>query len=545
MARFIFFLILLSCISCKKHKITNENTEIGDTFYTKGSELFQRNDIEAYKNFQKAISYYKLSHDSSNISKALIFQANIQNNKGDYMGAEETLVEALTYMKENDSSFYSLYGTMANIKFDQKEYKEAIKWSDKTLSESNIEYDTKARLLNNKAVAFSKLKDYKNALKTLEKIILDSIQKKNTIYTIKDNKEYFHWLFDNTYDVQNSLEEILKIKISQNDSWGMNSSYSHLSDIYKDKNSEKSLVYAKQMLITATKNKSPVDRLEALEKILVVDTPNNAKKLFNQYKILSDSIQLSRNNYSNRFAYIKYDSEKSNADNQRLKADNSQKQNNILLLLVALIFAIIIIIWFRKRQINLKFEVKNTALKYSKKVHDKVANKVYHVMSEVENTSNIDKNELLDKLENIYHISRDISYEDKDIAIEKDFSKQLSQMLKSYSSDIIKVPIIGNEEELWNGASETAKIETFYILQELMTNMKKHSKADRVIIDFERENNIITIAYSDNGVGMHGYSPKNGLKNTESRINSIGGTINFETTTEKGLKISLSFPAKK
>ncbi|WP_123912782.1 tetratricopeptide repeat-containing sensor histidine kinase [Chryseobacterium pennipullorum] len=461
------------------------------------------------------------------------------------MGAEETLVEALTYMKENDPSFYSLYGTMANIKFAQKEYLASIKWSDKTLSDNSIEYDTKARILNNKAVAFSKIKDYKNALKILDKISLDSIQKKNTVYTIKDNREYFHWLLDNTYDAQASLEQILKTKELENDTWGMNSSYSHLSDFNKDKNSEKSLFYAKQMLITATKNKSPEDRLEALEKILIVDTPHNAKKLFNQYKNLSDSIQLSRNNYSNRFAYIKYDSEKSNADNQKLKADNSQKQNNILLLIVALILSIIIIIWFRKRQISLKFEVKNTALKYSKKVHDKVANKVYHVMSEVENTPYVNKNELLDKLESIYHISRDISYEDKDIALEKDFSSQLSKMLKSYSSDIIKVPIIGNEEELWNGTSETTKIEIFYILQELMTNMKKHSKADRVIIDFERENNTITIAYSDNGVGMQEHSPKNGLKNTESRINSIEGTINFETKTEKGIKINLSFPAKK
>jgi signal transduction histidine kinase len=65
-------------------------------------------------------------------------------------------------------------------------------------------------------------------------------------------------------------------------------------------------------------------------------------------------------------------------------------------------------------------------------------------------------------------------------------------MLKSYSSDTIKVPIIGNEEDIWSGVSDTAKSEIFYIMQELMTNMRKHSKADRVMIDFERENNLLS-----------------------------------------------------
>lgn len=77
-----------------------------------------------------------------------------------------------------------------------------------------------------------------------------------------------------------------------------------------------------------------------------------------------------------------------------------------------------------------------------------------------------------------------------------------------------------------------------------MTNMKKHSKADKVLVDFSRENDLINIVYSDNGIGISEFSPKNGVQNTESRINSIGGTINFDTKTENGLKITLSFPQK-
>ncbi len=105
-------------------------------------------------------------------------------------------------------------------------------------------------------------------------------------------------------------------------------------------------------------------------------------------------------------------------------------------------------------------------------------------MSEVENTENMNKEVLLYKLDGIYQISRDISYEKKDVALEHNFSQHLSQMLKSYSSENIKVPIIGNEESLWEDVGDHSKVEVFYILQELMTNMKKHSKADKVLIDF-------------------------------------------------------------
>ncbi|MET3034492.1 ATP-binding protein [Chryseobacterium sp. NRRL B-14859] len=544
MARFLFF-ILLAVISCRENNSINENTVIGDSFYRKGEKLFQKNDIQAYQNFQKAITYYKLSYDSSNISKALIFQANIQNSKGDYIGAEETLVEALNYMKEDDPSYFSVYGTMANIKFSQKEYLSSIKWSDKTLSENNIDYDIRARVLNNKAVAFSKIKDYKNAINILKKIVLDSIQKKNTIYTIQDNTEYFLWLANNSYDAETNMEKILKTKTLENDTWGMNSSYSHLADFNKDKNPKKSLFYAQQMLVTATKNKSPEDRLEALEKILIVDTPSNSKKIFNKYKNLSDSIQLSRNSYSNRFAYIKYDSEKSNADNQKLKADNSKKQNNILLLLVALIIAIIIIISFRKRQIRLKqekeIEVKNTQLKMSKKVHDVVANGLYHMMIDVQNNPEMDKTRILNDIEKMYEESRDISHEN---IAEKDFALRFINMITSYTSDEQKVLPVGYKENIWENISYNTQLELYYILREILVNMRKHSHAKLASVRFEKDNENLKIRYTDNGIGINNLDQQKGtgIYNTENRIESIGGDITFEKNPTGGLIIRITIP---
>ena len=75
-----------------------------------------------------------------------------------------------------------------------------------------------------------------------------------------------------------------------------------------------------------------------------------------------------------------------------------------------------------------------------------------------------------------------------------------------------------------------------------MTNMKKHSKADKVFLKFSKDTSDINISYTDNGVGMKGHLPKNGLQNMENRINSINGKINFDAETNNLLKINIKFP---
>lgn len=66
-------------------------------------------------------------------------------------------------------------------------------------------------------------------------------------------------------------------------------------------------------------------------------------------------------------------------------------------------------------------EVKNTELKYIKKVHDRVANRIYQILSLVENTDTIDRDSLLFSLDYVYETSRDISYDNKDFNENKAF----------------------------------------------------------------------------------------------------------------------------
>lgn len=103
--------------------------------------------------------------------------------------------------------------------------------------------------------------------------------------------------------------------------------------------------------------------------------------------------------------------------------------------------------------------------------------------------------------------------------------------------------ILGNTDEVWKCLHPQGKYELKQVLQELMVNMRKHSRASSVAIRFERKADDITIYYTDNGIGISDSTIfKNGLRNTGTRINSIGGNINFGTSTTGGLNIQIQIP---
>lgn len=99
-------------------------------------------------------------------------------------------------------------------------------------------------------------------------------------------------------------------------------------------------------------------------------------------------------------------------------------------------------------------------------------------------------------------------------------------MLESYSSqDDVQLVKVGIQEIGWDTFNKDTQSEVFNVLQELMTNMKKHSKATRVVIRMNRINEEITIRYTDNGVGCDKLCPKTELKIRETVWNLLAGQL--------------------
>lgn len=237
--------------------------------------------------------------------------------------------------------------------------------------------------------------------------------------------------------------------------------------------------------------------------------------------------------------------------NHQARLQTSKDHNKILLLgLIASIFSSVLLFYqlSQKHKKERILEAYAAETRISKKLHDEIANEIYGCLLFVANEeviTGLKKEMLVNKLDNIYLITRNISRENNDIDTDKRFPVQLKLMLSSYSNYGVNIIVKGISKIEWDKIDPPKKIATYRVLQELMVNMQKHSYATVVLIDFSVENKRAKIVYSDNGIGMKNLdtSLSNGLKNIEQRLESINGKAIFDTAAANGFHITLTFPA--
>jgi signal transduction histidine kinase len=323
----------------------------------------------------------------------------------------------------------------------------------------------------------------------------------------------------------------------------------------KKKSADSSIYYLNKQYDVAKVIGSADDQLNALRGLIQTNSFNSQRYL-STYLALNDSIQQARAAAKNQFALIRYEVEKNKADNLRLEKENVEKQNRLVrqrAITGASIFLLLLAVgggtlWYKRRKQRLELEaenkVKETQLHLSKKVHDVVANDIYHVMTEVEYRDDLDREVLLDKLEIIYNQSRDISHNvEQRPTVEVPYNEQISTLLKPYGTSDRRISIVGIDAEQWVDVSKRIKEEIKHVLQELMVNMKKHSGAERVVVRIEKSDQQLKIFYKDNGVGLPAERPQGkGMANTVSRIESLGGGIIFVSEPGEGLSITVNIP---
>lgn len=483
--------------------------------------------------------------------------AVIQTDAGDYFGGQESLLTSLKFLNEKRdkdiSCLASNYNELGLNSLKLRNYERAITYLDLALKFSRNN-DFKLVILNNQAAVYQDKREYLKAIKIYTSIIAKNKTDKIAYARTLTNISFTKWLHDPNYDAQPELLKALNIREKESDFWGQNSSYAHLADYYATKQPSLALSYAQKMYEVSNKIKSPDDRREALQKLIKLSPAEETKHFFTIYQKLDDSLQTARNAAKNQFALIRYEAEKNKADNLKLQKDNTDKKYQIIkqrILLISTFLlvvagSIISVLWYKKRKQRLELEAQNTIrenqLKTSKKVHDVVANGLYRLMKEIQNRVNLEREDIVDKLDAMYEKSRDISYENPQVA-DDNFHEKIVDLLTSFATEDIRVGHMGSKPDLWEQVNAQAKYEIEHILQELMVNMGRHSKGSNVFVKFEYLNSHIHIHYTDNGIGVSKETKfNNGLTSTGNRIKSINGTITFDTNSEKGLKIHISFP---
>lgn len=86
--------------------------------------------------------------------------------------------------------------------------------------------------------------------------------------------------------------------------------------------------------------------------------------------------------------------------------------------------------------------------------------------------------------------------------------------------------------------SKQQELHVFRIVQELLNNSVCDRAATLVTLKYEEQLDSITIYYSDNGKGSHNGTEQKttgiGLRNIESRVDILGGTLSYDDCTGQG-----------
>lgn len=563
---YITFALIVIIFSCQKnssdHNEPKKPVRDVERFIAFADQFYKE------EKFDSAFYYYneaKLTADPKTDVKKIVFSllkmSEIQQANSDYVGSEATATEAIKYLdKVNDPEYiWTIYRILGINYFNTYNFDNSILYYKKAYQ---IKTDKKRKIAmqNNIALVFREQKKYKEAIRIFEALLHEKEIINNPLLFAKvyDNLGSCY-TFDNNPNALNFLNQGLEIRLKLQNELGLGMSYKHLSQYYDKKNPKLSEKYALLAYEKYTEAHCIDDRLNSLELIIKNSNDNELKKSSITYVSLVDSIFEVRQKAKNEFARIKYDSKRQKDENLKLKANKTenelqlerQKNRNIVsYIIIAFSLGLILVLYFYLTSRANKDKIEATyqsETRISKKLHDELANDIYHTMAFAENKNlslTENKEQLLNHLDAIYSRTRDISKENSPIITSENYVFYLREMISGFDTCNINLLINGLDTIPWNDIERNKKIAVYRVLQELLVNMKKHSDATLVGITFKHINKSIYINYTDNGKGVktNNITFKNGLYNAENRILAIKGKIDIDTKAEKGFKVQFNFP---
>jgi signal transduction histidine kinase len=181
----------------------------------------------------------------------------------------------------------------------------------------------------------------------------------------------------------------------------------------------------------------------------------------------------------------------------------------------------------------------------AKDLHDNISGNLAAIklkMSQLQNqTSEIQQ--IVTSLNNTYHEVRTISHDliPKKVSINT-FSELIEQLVLFRNSSELSIILELFPKNEMNAIPQSVQLEIYSVLQELLTNIHKHSKASKGFVNMTLHNNYVNMLVEDNGIGFLNDNNKDGigLQNIKSRIHDLKGSFHIES--QVGTVININIP---
>tara|TARA_R110000765_G_scaffold295818_3_gene390981 strand:- start:10424 stop:12367 length:1944 start_codon:yes stop_codon:yes gene_type:complete len=547
----------------KNAKQSKDKYILGSQYYLIGYYFSNVSHIadSAFNNYNRSKNYFEQIRDSSRIGRNLLNMGTIQKDYNDFFGSKETITEALQFLNlQRDEQYIAhCYNILATDHRKLLNYQDAINYYLMSIETTSSETDNLI-YQNNLAASYIDNTQYSDGISLLNLIMKDSILADNQreYARVLDNLAYAKWLSGDKI-IEKEFQKPFKIRKQNNDKRGQISSYTHLGEYNSATNPKRSISYFDSVIQLSRKLKMPRAEADALRFLMKVEPKN--LYIRDRYVFLQDSLYQQELKVKTQFAKYKYDDKVTQEENLRLEKENTEKEleasrerTQKILYLGGFLFITTVLglslFGFRQRTKRLKQKgkaekleaIQETEAELSRKLHDDHGGKLNQLMSLIQ--LNADKEVILDKTEELYNHTRDFSRTLNSVDTGPDFWKVLKVTLEFAKPGEVEMMFNGGKELDWSMVSNQSKTILFKVLQELIINMARHSKAQQTVIIFKEHNKILNVYYEDDGVGAskEALFRKNGLQNTEKRIQAIGGSIIFDSEEGKGFRAEIYIP---
>jgi two-component system NarL family sensor kinase len=559
-----------------------------------------------YKNrieLDKANYYYDLAFEKAKEAKSMQMMASVLNNKASVMRMQRNMTGAIAKyyqalkLYQSENNYYGMgaaYNNLAEVFSMLGQMDKSRAYLLKTLSIRN-----KIDKEDNFIVA--------NALRNLgfaayfeNKYSLSINYFEQALAIFKENKDSVG-IGDVLVKIGNSLvesgnakkgktliEEGYKMGLEQNSYLVITLAKESLAQAeWKEKNYSKAiqLLYETIELAKNAGDRNPI--MESYEMLAMIYAEKGDFKegfeLQKKFAAVKDSIFSAENRSTLTEMEVKYNTEKKELENLKLKKTTTEQELKIarkniflglvvaLLLISGLVFTLIYTRNKSKQKALMDAEIlkvqeqKNKAIieaeereriRIAKDLHDGVGQMVSALKLQmssletgVEFKSEEERNRYNDMIAFVDETVKEVRSVSHSMMPNALIRSGLSSAVREFvqrisSTDKLKVDleIVGLNDRL----EQTTETVLFRVLQEIVSNIVKHANANHVTIQLIRHDHEITLMVEDNGKGFDTSKIQEfegiGLKNLFSRVEFLNGTIHFDSNPGRGTTVTVDIP---
>ncbi|WP_338731336.1 tetratricopeptide repeat-containing sensor histidine kinase [Mangrovimonas cancribranchiae] len=499
--------------------------------------------VKAYEFYRAYVNQSEEQNQVQHTVYGYINLAIVQKRLGALNDSEHSAVQALQLLDKQHGKWASdyklrLYNHLGRVYKALNSPKVALEYYYKALEVDTFSVG-KNIIKNNIGTIYIKQGHYEKAIEILQDAYQEGLtlnDSKNKARILGNLGEALSKLNDTT--AIEKIKKSLLLRKRLNDKPGVFTAYNHLLKHYVYHNNiEVAKTYLDTMLQMARQSQKTVYLKEALSWYVKL----NNDSLVTQYGQLLDSMRSTQLAAENKYIARKYayERQKRIAKQQELIAERQKRLKTIYQAIGGIVIVVAIAILLIYREKHKKITLKNiyqTETNIAKRVHDEVANDVYKLMATIQKKPEED---VLDNLEAMYFKTRDISKDLGEINVSEDYTNTLEDLILSFQTTQVTILVKGLSSMSWESLANYKKITLYRVLQELLVNMRKHSQATLVVLNFTQQGKKTKITYTDNGVSGK-VKAGNGLQNAENRIKNCNGTFTFDTKPNGGFKAEIS-----